>query len=72
MYSMAEILATRLPSAEAIPGPPRSLSGAAALHNVWGMTSLPAMAALSLGVLALYPVVAFNAAIRLFTKAGTG
>jgi ABC-2 type transport system permease protein len=115
MYSVAEILATRLPSAEAYTGalpvvaivpfffagslfPISALpgwldaiakvlplthalalfrygltssSGAAALHNIWGMTSLPAMAALSLGVLALYTVVAFNAAIRLFTRAGT-
>jgi ABC-2 type transport system permease protein len=115
MYSIAEILATRLPSAEAYTGalpvvaivpfffagslfPISALpgwldaiakglplthalalfrygltgsSGTAALHNIWGMNSLPTMAALSLGVIALYTVVAFMGAIRLFTKAGT-
>ncbi|HYA45892.1 MAG TPA: ABC transporter permease [Acidimicrobiales bacterium] len=104
MYSVAEILATRLRSAEAYTGALpvvaivpfffagslfpitalpgwlddiakvlplthalalfryglTSTSGARALHNIWGMTSVPAMAALSLGVIALYAVVAFN------------
>jgi len=35
------------------------------------MTSVPAMAALSLGVIVLYAAVVFNVAVRLFTKAGT-
>ena len=45
--------------------------GASALHNIWGMSSVPAMAALSLSVLAVFTVVASAGAIRLFTKAGT-
>jgi ABC-2 type transport system permease protein len=115
MYSVAEILATRLPSAEAYTGALpvvaivpfffagslfpitalpgwldgvakvlplthalalfryglTSTSGASALHNIWGMNSVPGMAALSLGVIALYTVVVFQGAIRLFTRAGT-
>jgi ABC-2 type transport system permease protein len=47
-----------------------STSGAQALHNIWGMHSTAAMASLSLGVVALYAVVIFGVAIRLFTKAG--
>jgi ABC-2 type transport system permease protein len=115
MYSVAEILATRLPSAEeytgalpvvaivpfffagslfpitALPGWLDAVakvlplthalalfrygltpaSGARALHNIWGMSSVPSMAALSLGVIAAYMLLAFMGAIRLFTKAGS-
>jgi ABC-2 type transport system permease protein len=115
MYSVAEILAVRLPSAEeytgalpvvaivpfffagslfpisALPGWLEAVAkvlplthalalfrygltptgGASALHNIWGMSSVPAMAALSLSVLAVFTVVASAGAIRLFTKAGT-
>jgi ABC-2 type transport system permease protein len=46
-------------------------SGVTALHNIWGLHSAPAMAALSMGVLVLYGVAILNGAIRLFTKAGT-
>jgi ABC-2 type transport system permease protein len=45
--------------------------GGQALHNIWGMSNDTAMAALSIGVLALYAAVILGAAIRLFTKAGT-
>jgi ABC-2 type transport system permease protein len=115
MYSVAEILAVRLPSAEEYTGalpvvaivpfffagslfPITSLptwlaaiakvlplthalalfrygltptSGARALHNIWGLSSVPTMAALSMAVLALYTVIAFGGAVRLFTKKGT-
>jgi ABC-2 type transport system permease protein len=115
MYSVAEILATRLPSAEAYTGalpvvaivpfffagslfPITALpnwleaiakvlplthalalfrygltpvSGAQALHNIWGMTNIPVMAGLSMGVIAAYTLLAFEGAIRLFAKAGT-
>ena len=115
MYSVAEILATRLPSAEEYTGalpvvaivpfffagslfPITALpnwldaiakvlplthalalfrygltpaSGAQSLHNIWGMSSVPVMATLSMLVLGAYTVLAFTAAIRLFTKAGT-
>jgi ABC-2 type transport system permease protein len=115
MYSVAEILATRLPSAEAYTGalpvvaiipfffagslfPITALpgwldavakvlplthalalfrygltssSGSKALHNIWGMHSVTAMAFLSFAVIAAYTVLAFTAAVRLFTKAGT-
>jgi ABC-2 type transport system permease protein len=46
-------------------------SGAAALHNIWGLTSAPLMAALSLGVLVLYALLITAGAVRLFSKAGT-
>jgi ABC-type multidrug transport system permease subunit len=45
-------------------------SGSQALHNIWGMTSTPEMAALSLAVLAAYTAVAFGLAVRQFTRAG--
>jgi ABC-2 type transport system permease protein len=44
--------------------------GAQALRNIWGLSNDVAMAALSLGVLAAYGLLATVAAIRLFTKAG--
>jgi ABC-2 type transport system permease protein len=47
-------------------------SGVQALHNIWGMSSAPAMATLSMGVLAIYTLATFVGAIRLFNKAGTG
>jgi ABC-2 type transport system permease protein len=115
MYSVAEILATRLPSAEAYTGaipvvaivpfffagslfPITALpswleavakvlplthalalfrygltpvSGAKALHNIWGMSNATVMALLSLGVVTAFAVLAFGGAIRLFKKAGT-
>jgi ABC-2 type transport system permease protein len=115
MYSVAEILATRLPSAEAYTGaipvvaivpfffagslfPITALpnwleaiakvlplthalalirygltpsSGARALHNIWGMTNGTEMAVLSTAVVAGYALLAFFAAIRIFSKAGT-
>jgi ABC-2 type transport system permease protein len=46
-------------------------SGVKALHNIWGLHSATAMAALSMAVLVAYAVVIFNGAIRLFTRAGT-
>ena len=46
-------------------------SGVQALHNIWGLHNATAMAFLSLGVVVLYSLVAFRAALRLFTKAGT-
>ena len=46
-------------------------SGIQALHNIWGLHNATAMAFLSLGVVALYSVLAFQGALRLFTKAGT-
>jgi ABC-2 type transport system permease protein len=46
-------------------------SGVQALHNIWGLHSATAMAFLSLGVVVLFSVVAFQGALRLFTKAGT-
>jgi ABC-2 type transport system permease protein len=115
MYAVAEILAIRLPSAEAYTGalpvvaiipfffagslfPITALpawldavakvlplthalalfrygltgsSGTTALHNIWGMHNVAVMAALSLAVVTAYTVVAFAAAVRLFTKSGT-
>jgi ABC-2 type transport system permease protein len=115
MYSVAEILAVRLPSAEAYTGalpvvaivpfffagslfPISALpawldavakvlplthalalfrygltttAGTRALHNIWGMSNVTAMAALSLGVIVLYTLAAFSAAVRLFARAGT-
>jgi ABC-2 type transport system permease protein len=44
--------------------------GGRALHNIWGMSNDVAMAALSLGVLAVYALLATTGAIRLFTRAG--
>lgn len=46
-------------------------SGVVALHNIWGLHSAPAMAALSMAVLVLYCAVFTSSAIRLFTKAST-
>jgi ABC-2 type transport system permease protein len=46
-------------------------SGARALHNIWGLSSVPTMAVLSMAVLALFTVITFAGAVRLFTKAGT-
>jgi ABC-2 type transport system permease protein len=46
-------------------------SGVVSLHNIWGMSNVAVMATLSLFVVALYAVVIFIGAIRLFTKAGT-
>ncbi len=115
MYSVAEVLATRLPTAEAytaaipvvaivpfffagslfpitaLPGWLSAIakalplthalalfrygltpsSGVRALHNIWGMTNVTAMAVLSAAVIAAYALLAFVAAVRLFTKAGT-
>lgn len=48
-----------------------SQSGVTALHNIWGLHNTTAMALLSLGVVVLYTAAGFNAAIRLFAKAGT-
>ncbi|MGA7417110.1 MAG: ABC transporter permease [Acidimicrobiales bacterium] len=45
--------------------------GGQALHNIWGMSNDTTMAALSLGVLALYASLILGGAIRLFTRAGT-
>ncbi|HEV3280377.1 MAG TPA: ABC transporter permease [Acidimicrobiales bacterium] len=45
--------------------------GAQALHNIWGMSNATEMAALSLGVLALYATLTTAGAVRLFTKSGT-
>lgn len=45
--------------------------GSQALHDIWGMSNPTEMAALSLGVIAVYALVIYTAAIRLFTKAGT-
>ena len=114
MYSVAEILAVRLPSAEAYTGalpvvaivpfffagslfPITALpgwldalakalplthalalfrygltshSGTVVLHNIWGMRSATGMAALSLGVIVVYAVVAFRGAVRLFARVG--
>jgi ABC-2 type transport system permease protein len=41
-----------------------------ALHSIWGMSNVTTMAALSLGVIALYAAVIMSVAIRVFTKAG--
>ena len=46
-------------------------SGVRALHNIWGIQNATEMAALSLLVLVVYAMLAFSAAVRLFTKAGT-
>ncbi len=115
MYAIAEILASRVPSAEAYIGAlpaiaivpyflagslfpltalPHWLAGAAkalplthalalfrygltpteggtaALRHIWGLTSAPEMAALSLLVLALYAALMVRVAVRLFTRRG--
>ncbi len=44
--------------------------GGRALHNIWGLHSVPAMAALSLGVLGLFTAAAVAGAFRLFARAG--
>ena len=46
-------------------------SGVRALHNIWGLSSAPEMAALSLGVLLASGAVAVAGALRLFAKSGT-
>jgi ABC-2 type transport system permease protein len=46
-------------------------SGAQALHNIWGLSNVSVMAALSFTVVAAYTVVAVTAAVRLFSRAGT-
>lgn len=45
-------------------------NGATALHSIWGMRSDTTMAALSLGVVALYAAVISVAAIKVFATAG--
>jgi ABC-2 type transport system permease protein len=45
------------------------LGDSSGLHNVWGMTSAPAMAALSLVVLTVFAVALTTASIRIFGKA---
>jgi ABC-2 type transport system permease protein len=44
--------------------------GGRALHNIWGLHSVPAMAALSLAVLCLFTAAAVAGALRLFARAG--
>jgi ABC-2 type transport system permease protein len=44
--------------------------GGRALHNIWGLHSVPEMAALSLVVLGLFTVAAVAGALRLFARAG--
>jgi ABC-2 type transport system permease protein len=44
------------------------LGDSSGLHNVWGMTSVPMMAVLSLGVLTLFAAALTAASIRVFTK----
>jgi ABC-type multidrug transport system permease subunit len=46
-------------------------SGVRALHNIWGLSSAPEMAFLSMAVLLAYGAVAVTAALRLFAKSGT-
>ena len=41
----------------------------AALHQIWGMSNVAAMAALSLGVVAAYAVLLLSLAVRVFTRA---
>ncbi|HWE71170.1 MAG TPA: ABC transporter permease [Acidimicrobiales bacterium] len=45
--------------------------GSQALHDIWGMSNATEMAALSLGVLAVYAVVIYTGAVRVFTRSGT-
>jgi ABC-2 type transport system permease protein len=47
-----------------------STSGSTALHNLWGMSNVTAMAALSLAVVVAFATLTMTAAIRLFTKSG--
>ena len=44
-------------------------SHGAALHQIWGMSNVSAMAALSLGVVAAYAVLLLSVAVRVFTRA---
>ena len=44
-------------------------TGAKGLHDIWGMGNATAMAALSLGVVALYAGALLALAIRVFTRA---
>jgi ABC-2 type transport system permease protein len=44
--------------------------GGRALHNIWGLQSVPVMACLSLAVLGLFTAVAVAGALRLFARAG--
>jgi ABC-2 type transport system permease protein len=46
-------------------------SGVRALHNIWGLSSAPEMAVLSMAVLLAYGAVVVTAALRLFAKSGT-
>jgi ABC-2 type transport system permease protein len=46
-------------------------AGAQALHNIWGMSNVGAMAFLSLIVLAAYALLVFTVATRLFARTGT-
>jgi ABC-2 type transport system permease protein len=46
--------------------------GTVALHNIWGLHSVPLMATLSLLVLVAYAVLLGAAAIRLFARSATG
>jgi hypothetical protein len=46
--------------------------GVTALHNIWGLSSPALMAGLSLLIVALYAAVALLAAVRLFSRRGTG
>jgi ABC-2 type transport system permease protein len=44
--------------------------GGRALHNIWGLSTVPTMAALSLAVLCLFTTAAVAGALRLFARAG--
>jgi ABC-2 type transport system permease protein len=45
--------------------------GTRALHDIWGMSSAPTMAALSVLVLVAYSVLFVTVAVRVFSRAGT-
>jgi ABC-type polysaccharide/polyol phosphate export permease len=45
------------------------LSDSSGLHNIWGMSSPAGMAALSLGVLALFAVLLGVVSVRVFSRA---
>jgi len=47
------------------------VAGAKALHNMWGLSNVREMAALSLLVVAAYAFVLFGVGLRLFTRNGT-
>jgi len=47
------------------------VAGAKALHNIWGLSNVREMAALSLLVVAAYAFVLFGVGLRLFTRNGT-